>query len=94
LSIEKVLPVPNPSRGSGPVHIYVLVKGKADSLSFNLYSQALVEVASAKAAGGSGWLRASLDLASLPGGTYFVVATAQGQGHASNKKLAQLVRLP
>ena len=94
LSIEKVVPVPNPSRGSGPVVLYVLVKGRADSLSIRLYSLALVEVASAKAAGGSGWLRASLDLASLPGGTYFVVASGQRQGQSSNKKLAQLVRLP
>ncbi len=94
LSIEKVVPVPNPARGSGPVVVYVLVKGRADSLNIRLYSQAMVEVASIKAPGGSGWVRASLDLSSLPGGTFFMVVSGQRGGQSSGKKLAWLVRLP
>jgi hypothetical protein len=92
-SIERVVPVPNPQHGKG-LSLLVLVRGKADSLTVRLYSQALNEVASFKAPGGSGWVAVATSLASLPSGTFFVIVTGQGHGQTSKAKAVTMLRLP
>jgi hypothetical protein len=93
LRLLKVVPVPNPQHGP-LLRLYVDVQGRADSIQVRLYSQALNEVASFTAAGGSGWVPVQGRVPSLPAGTYFVVVRGLASGQGSTAKAVTLLWLP
>jgi len=93
LRLLKVVPVPNPQHGP-LLRLYVDVQGRADSFKVRLYSQALTEVASFAASGGSGWVPVQGHVPSLPAGTYFVVVQGLSQGRGSTAKAVTLLWLP
>jgi len=93
LRLLKVVPVPNPQHGP-LLRLYVDVQGRADSFKLRLYSQALTEVASFTASGGSGWVPVQGHVPSLPAGTYFVVVQGLSQGRGSTAKAITLLWLP
>jgi hypothetical protein len=73
--VERVVPMPNPNAKA----LKVLIQGRADALDLELYTKAMVLVASASQPGGSAWVHAPLPGAwgTLPAGLYYVKVTAR-----------------
>jgi len=91
-----VLGFPNPQPGTGHVGVAVQLLGSPQSVMVKVYTRNLVLAAAGLVSGGlrPGWNIISIPVAALPGGTYFVLLSAEGGGGKDVSKPAALVVRP
>ena len=94
--IIKVLGFPNPQPGAGHIGLEVQLLGSPQSLVAKVYSRNLVLAAAGRVTGGlrPGWNIINIPVAALPGGTYFVLLSAEGGGGKDVGKPVALVVRP
>ena len=92
--IEDYAFVPNPWTGKGPLSLYLKLKGRADAVTWRLYSPAMVCVAKGKTGPKpADWSqeRLGMDLGDPAAGLYYVTLSAEGGGQmkicATKKRL-------
>jgi hypothetical protein len=94
--ILKVLGFPNPQPGTSRLGVAVQFAGTPQSALVRVYTRALVLAAAGRVVGGlrPGWNTFSIPVAALPGGTYFLLVSAEGGGGKDVAKPVALVVRP